>query len=268
MLTIESLTVGYGSRSVLQEVSLTVQPGEIVALIGPNGAGKTTLFRAISGVLRPSSGHVYAFSQEISHLPSDRRARLLAVVPQARRLPAGYTVRQTVLIGRTPYLGWLGKPSQVDLQSTTWALERAGLAELAERQVEQLSGGEQQLVLLGRALAQDAPILLLDEPTAHLDLHNQSSLLNLVRALATEQGLAILLALHDLNLVSLYADRVALLDGGRLRALGSPPEVLTAHHLETVYRVPLHIIDHPVYGTPLILLDGQKGEQASLKPGP
>jgi len=107
MLTIESLTVGYGSRSVLQEVSLTVQPGEIVALIGPNGAGKTTLFRAISGVLRPSSGHVYAFSQEISHLPSDRRARLLAVVPQARRLPAGYTVRQTVLIGRTPYLGWL-----------------------------------------------------------------------------------------------------------------------------------------------------------------
>lgn len=263
MLSIQSLSVSYGSRLVLQEVSLSVKPGEVFALIGPNGAGKTTLIRAISGVVQPLAGNVQAFGNDLSHLPANQRARFLAVVPQARKLPAAYTVRQTVLLGRTPHLGWLGQPSQRDLQRTQWALERTQTVDLADRRVDELSGGEQQLVLLARALAQDTPILLLDEPTAHLDLHHQSHLLNLVRHLAWEQGLAVLMALHDLNLVALYSDQVALLVNGQLRASGNPDEVLTPSQLIEAYRVPLQVIAHPTYGTPLVLLNGDSREGVS-----
>ena len=256
MLNIQSLSVSYGSQLVLHEVSLSVKTGEVFALIGPNGAGKTTLLRAISGVIHPLAGIVQAFGKDLVHLPATQRARFLAVVPQARNLPPAYTVWQTVLLGRTPHLDWLGQPSQRDLQRTQWALERTLTLDLAGRRVDELSGGEQQLVLLARALAQDTPILLLDEPTAHLDLHHQSNLLSLVRQLAREQGLAILMALHDLNLVALYSDQVALLVNGQLRASGNPNEVLTPQQLIEAYQVPLQVIAHPIYGTPLVLPDG------------
>jgi iron complex transport system ATP-binding protein len=186
----------------------------------------------------------------------------MAVVPQARKLPPDYTVWQTVLLGRTPYLGWLGQSSQPDRDRTRWALERTGTLALAGQRIDELSGGEQQLVLLARALAQETPILLLDEPTAHLDLQHQSSLLSLVRELAREQRLSVLMALHDLNLVALYADRVALLVKGRINALGKPADVLTTAHLTEVYQVPLHILPHPIYGTPLVLLDGYENERS------
>jgi iron complex transport system ATP-binding protein len=261
LLEIQDLTVCYGERTVLQDVSLEVGPGEIVALIGPNGAGKTTLFRAVSGVVPPRSGRVFARGVDLAGLSIPERARYLAVVPQARRLPAGYSVQQTVLLGRTPYLGWLGKPAARDLQRTRQALERIQIAPLVDRPVDELSGGEQQLVLLARALAQDTPILILDEPTAHLDLHHQGNLLRLVRELADEQGLGVLMALHDLNLVSLYADRVALLAEGRLQATGSAAEVLTEANLGQAYRVPVHVSRHPLYGTPLVLPDGRSVEK-------
>jgi iron complex transport system ATP-binding protein len=256
-LVVEELTVCYGTRTALQDISLEVSPGEIVALIGPNGAGKTTLFRAVSGVVQPRSGRVYACGKDLAGLSITERARYLAVVPQARRLPAGYSVYQTVLLGRTPYLGWLGNSAPKDLQRTRQALERIQIATLGERRVDELSGGEQQLVLLARALAQDTPVLILDEPTAHLDLHHQGSLLRLVRQLADEQGLAVLMALHDLNLVALYADRVALLAQGRLQAIGVPVQVLTEDNLSQAYRVAVHVAKHPHYGTPLVLPDGR-----------
>ena len=257
-LEVQDLSVHYGSKPILQEVSLEVFSGEIMALIGPNGAGKTTLIRAVSGTIKPFGGHVRVLGEALEHMPDARRASSLAVVPQARNLPAAYTVWQTVLMGRTPYLGWLGQPSQKDIQKTTQALERTSLLDLADRQVGKLSGGEQQRILLARALAQDTQVLLLDEPTAHLDLRHQSSLLNLVRALAQETGIAVLMALHDLNLVSLYANRVVLLAEGRVRVQGSPAEVLTQENLEAAYQVPLNIVPHPEYGTPLILPDGQQ----------
>ena len=257
ILEVHELTVRYGARTALHNVALEVYPGEIVALIGPNGAGKTTLFRAISGVVKPHSGKVFASGKDLAGLSITERARYLAVVPQARRLPAGYSVQQTVLLGRTPYLGWLGKPVSRDIQRTWQALERIQITPLCDRPVEELSGGEQQLVLLARALAQDTPILILDEPTAHLDLHHQGNLLRLVRELADEQGLAVLMALHDLNLVSLYADRVALLAEGRLLVSGSPNEVLTEENLSQAYQVPVHVSQHPLYGTPLVLPDGR-----------
>lgn len=265
-LTIQSLSVAYGSKPALADVSLKVEPGEILALIGPNGAGKTTLFRAVSGVLKAKAGAVYLDELDLFKLSIPQRARYMAVVPQARRLPPGYTVWQTVLLGRTPYLGWLGRPGQNDRERSLWAMERTGILELASQRVEELSGGEQQLVLLARALAQETPILLLDEPTAHLDLQHQSSLLHLIQELAQEQNLAIMMAIHDLNLVAQYADRVALMVKGRLKACGTPAEVLTPGNLMEVYQVPLHIVPHPIYGTPLVLLDGhEKMRQPGIK---
>jgi iron complex transport system ATP-binding protein len=255
-LEIQSLSVSYGLRPALREVSLRVGKGEVVALIGPNGAGKTTLLRAASGVLEAHSGRVRLEGQDLQALSTAQRAQRLAVVPQARELPPAFTVRQTVTLGRTPHLGWLGRTSPADRERVQWALARTHILELADRPVGELSGGEQQRVLLARALAQDTPILLLDEPTAHLDLKHQSILLKLVQELAREQALAVLMALHDLNLTALYADRVALLVEGQLLALGTPAEVLTAENLVQAYQVPVHVVRHPDYGTPLVLPDG------------
>ncbi len=255
-LELQSLSVFYGTRPALREVSLRVGKGEVVALIGPNGAGKTTLLRAASGVLGSRSGQVRLDGCDLTSLSITQRARRLAVVPQARELPTVFTVRQTVLLGRTPYLGWLGQTSPADQERVLWALERTQTLELADRRIGELSGGEQQRVLLARALAQDTPILLLDEPTAHLDLKHQSILLKLVQELAREQKLAVLMALHDLNLTALYADRVALLVDGCLTSLGTPDEVLTADNLIRAYQVPVHVVRHPDYGTPLVLPDG------------
>lgn len=257
MLRIESLSVAYGPHPILHAVSLQVAKGEVVALIGPNGAGKTTLMRAVSGVQASQAGRVLVDGQDFNKLSPSQRATYLAVVPQARDLPALFTVWQTVLLGRTPYLGWLGQASAADQARARWALDRTHLVDLAERPIDQLSGGEQQRVLLARALAQDTPILLLDEPTTHLDLQHQSILLNLVQELAREQKLAILMVLHDLNLAALYADRVALLVSGSLQAVGTPLEVLTPSNLAAAYQVPVHVIPHPDYGTPLVLPDGR-----------
>lgn len=258
MLKLNSLTVAYYDQEVVQEITFEINSGEILALVGPNGAGKSTLIRAISGVIPVKSGGVWTDGRELISMGMMDRARHLAVVPQARELPGAYTVHQTVLMGRTPYLGWLGHANQKDHAIVRLAMERTQTLELAERRVSDLSGGEQQRVLLARALAQDAPILLLDEPTTHLDLQNQSNLLNLIRQLCQEERLTVLMVLHDLNLAGLYADRVALLNKGRIQAIGKPEDVLTTDNLSSVYHVDVNVIPHPEYGTPLILPDGHQ----------
>jgi len=258
MLKIDSITVSYGETEILHEVTLEVHAGEVVSLIGPNGAGKTTMLRAISGVLPLQSGSVEVNGRDLSTMPISERARLLAVVPQARKLTPEYTVQQAVMMGRTPYLGWLGNPSKKDLDKVDWAIDRTGISELVERRVDELSGGEQQLVLVARALAQDSPVILLDEPTAHLDLRHQATILDLVHSLASERNLAVLMSLHDLNLVSIFSDRIALLDQGTILADGQPHDVLTRDQLSRVYQVPLDIIQHPHRDIPLVLLNGHE----------
>ncbi len=257
MLEIQSLSVHYGSRQILYNLNLTVRPGEILAVVGPNGAGKSTLIRAASGVLRPSNGRVTVNKQDLAALSDMQRARRLAVVPQNHQLPGTFSVYQTALMGRTPYLNWLGHTGPSDHAMTQLALEQTQMSAFANRLVGDLSGGEKQRVLLARALAQDAPLLLLDEPTTYLDLQHQSSLLNLIRKLCQEKTLAVLIVLHDLNLASVYADRVALLVDGKLQAVGNPEQVLTSETLTAVYHVPVHVIPHPEYGTPLVLPDGR-----------
>ena len=258
MLSIQSIKVSYGETEILHDVTLEIPAGEVVSLIGPNGAGKTTLMRAISGVIPIQSGSVYVEGQDLSSTPVAQRARLLAVVPQARKLTPEYTAKQAIMMGRTPYLGWLGNSGQVDFDKVDWAIDRTGISGLVERRVDELSGGEQQLVLIARALAQDAPVILLDEPTAHLDLRHQATILELVHQLASERNLAVLMSLHDLNLVSIFSDRITLLDQGIIVADGSPHEVLVREQLTSVYGVPLDIIQHPHKNIPLVLLNGHE----------
>lgn len=258
MLDIRSLHVHYNDKPALVGVSLNLKAGEILSIVGPNGAGKTTLIRAISGVTPVRSGSISFDGNNFAKLSPPIRARYVAVVPQARNLPPSFTVYQAVLLGRTPHLGWLGQTGPRDHQLVEYALESTKLEEIAERRVGELSGGEQQRVLLARALVQKTPVLLLDEPTTHLDLHNQSTLLNMVKTLAEKENCVVLMVLHDLNMAALYSDRVALLSEGRLQKLGTPQEVLTEENLREVYSASIHVIPHPLYGTPLVLPDGRE----------
>ncbi len=252
MLKIQNLSASYHGHQVLHKVSFDVNSGEVLALIGPNGAGKSTIIRAASGVI-PSTGQVRTNGDDFHSLTPMRRARYLAVVPQAISLPPAFTVWETVLMGRTPHLGFLGNASSIDEELARQSLNKVNALAFADRRVGELSGGEAQRVLLARALCQSTPILLLDEPTAHLDLQYQVSLLELVRELAHTENLAVLIALHDLNLAARYADRVALLVGGHLTSIGVPREVLTAEAISHAYCLPVHVVEHPFMDSPLVL---------------
>jgi iron complex transport system ATP-binding protein len=253
MLKIQNLSVAYGSTMVLNDVSLNVESGEVLALIGPNGAGKSTLIRAVSGVIPARGGSVRTNGDDFALLSPMERAKYLAVVPQAVLLPPAFTVWETVLMGRTPYLGFLGQTSSSDEEIARDALKRVHALELAERRVGELSGGEAQRVLLARALCQSTPILLLDEPTAHLDLQYQVSLLDFVYELAHRDKLAVLIALHDLNLAARYADRIALMVNGQIQAIGKPREVLTPELISEAYCLPVQVVKHPFIDVPLVL---------------
>jgi ABC-type cobalamin/Fe3+-siderophores transport system ATPase subunit len=252
MLDVQSLCVSYGSRQVLKSLTFDLQPGSILAVIGPNGAGKTTLVRALTGIVPIQSGDVRVKDRSLTRLSVTDRSRWIAVVPQARNLPPAFTAWETVLLGRTPHLNWLGQSSARDEAIAREAMARTQTLELAERPVGELSGGEQQRVLLARALTQSAPILLLDEPTSHLDLQFQLALLDQVRSLALNDKLAVLIILHDLNLAARYADRTALLVQGELRALGPTHEILTPDLLSPVYHVPLEILHAGPQNLPFI----------------
>jgi iron complex transport system ATP-binding protein len=257
MLKIQNLSVNYGARRILHDVSLDVQSGEVLALIGPNGAGKTTLVRAVSGVI-PYRGHIRTNGDDFASLSTLQRARYVATVPQAVSLPPAFTVWETVLLGRTPYLNFLGQPSQKDEDIARQALGRASALPFAERRVGELSGGEQQRILFARALCQSTPILLLDEPTAHLDLQYQVNLLELVHELAHKDNLAVLIALHDLNLAAHYADRIALMVAGNIKAIGKPKEVLQPELIAEAYCLPVQVVKHPFLDIPLVLPEAGK----------
>ncbi len=251
LLEINQLVVNYGSRLVLNGFSLELSAGEILGVIGPNGAGKSTLVRAISGVIPTNSGEIRWNGADLAGFPPAARARCMAVVPQARNLPADFTVRQTILLGRTPYLGWLGRDTVEDRFAVRQAMEATDTLPLADRLMGELSGGEQQRVLLARALAQQAPLLLLDEPTTHLDLAYQISLMDTIQKLVhpshtagdAPAGLGALVVMHDLHLVARYADRVALMVKGELAALGTPAEVLTPPLISEGFGLPLKTVE-------------------------
>jgi len=245
------ITCAYEDRIVLEELSLAAHPGEVLGLIGPNGVGKTTLLRVLARLLKPRRGKVLLADQDLWHLTPSNVARSLSLTPQSNpNWPL--TVEQVIALGRAPHRGWLLPLSPGDKEAIERALERTGLLDLRHRLVTEISGGEQKRVVLARALSQEPTVLLLDEPTAHLDLKYQIRILELMRLLAHQDNLTVVVTMHDLNHAALYADRLALLLGRRLLAVGDPQTVLTARNLTAAYGVPVIVTKHPIYKTPLV----------------
>ena len=272
MIEIDGVTVELGGNRILEDVFATVGSGRFVGLVGPNGAGKTTLLRTISGVLAPDSGEVRVGSDSVADLSSKRVSRRVAVVPQDTSLSFDFDVREVVAMGRHPYRsrfgGGLGRDDSTargglvganadeaapDAPGSTAdhveaAMARTEVAAFADRSVTAVSGGERQRVLLARALAQDTPVLLLDEPTASLDINHQVRTLELVRQLVDEDGKTVVAAIHDLNLAAHYCDELLLLAGGGVAAAGDPAAVLAEEHLESAFGTRAVVTSHPVTG--------------------
>lgn len=253
ILELIGASLGYPDRVVLEEINLVVEEGQVFAIVGPNGVGKSTMIKAASGILPLMGGEIRVDGQGILSMSPERRARRVGVVPQATQTPRVFTAEQIVLMGRTPYLGWLERESAADHEMAKQAMERTETTELADRIMGELSGGEQQRVMVARALAQSPRVMLLDEPTAHLDLRHQDEILKLIKELAQEEGMGVLIALHDLNLVARFADRVALLSNRKIKEQGPAREVLTPDNLAGAYGVEIHVMEHPIHGTPLVL---------------
>jgi iron complex transport system ATP-binding protein len=254
MLEVSGIACGYDREDVLTDVSIALSPGDFVAVAGPNGSGKSTLIRAMSRVLRPRRGTATLEGADLYELPARRSAQAIAVLPQETTLDFEFTCEEIVLMGRAPHLGRFETESERDRAVVREAMERTSTWELRQRPIVELSGGERQRVLLARAFAQEPRILLLDEPTSHLDLSFQAQILRLVRALRDEKKTAVLATLHDLNLAAAYADRIVLLSGGRVVAAGGPAEVLTEAVLRPVFGDGLTVRPHPDTGGPLVLV--------------
>lgn len=255
-LELIDVTRSYGRRVAIAGIGLRLVPGEVTVLLGRNGSGKSTLLRVASGVLRPNRGRVLLDGIDLATIAPRAVARSIAGVAQEEAVDFPYTVRDVASLGRNPHLGPFARERTEDRRAVDAALEALDLVALADRPLPELSGGERRRAFLARALAQEPSVLLLDEPTAHLDLGHEASLLAVVRALARARGVAVALALHDLNLVGLVADRVVLLDQGRIRASGTPTEVLDAATLSEAFGAPVVTVARPGGGAPLVVPRG------------
>jgi iron complex transport system ATP-binding protein len=253
-LAATNLACGYGRRVVFAGVSLIVRPGELLAILGPNGAGKTTLLRALARLARPTMGSVTLAGRDVWASRPAEIARAVAFTPQVLAPDWPFTVAEFVGLGRAPHRGWWRPLTTDDRRAIDASLDRLGLAGFQSRLVTELSGGEWQRVRLAAVLTREPRVLLLDEPTAHLDPRFQLELLTAVRELTRAQGLAVAMTLHDLNLVGPWADRVAVIGEGRLLADGPPAVVLTPGTLAAAYGVRLAVAPHPITAAPAIAL--------------
>jgi iron complex transport system ATP-binding protein len=254
MIEVNSISFRYHEEWVLQEVSFRVEKGEFVGVIGPNGSGKTTLLKILYRLLAPQKGKV--LFELVSMKKMDRRdiAKRIAVVAQETQLLFPFSVVETVLMGRSPYLGHLMFESEKDLEIARKAMEWTKVLPFSDRPVEELSGGERKRVFIARALAQEPEVILLDEPTANLDIQHQIDFLDLILTLNRERGLTIVMASHDMNIASEFCDRLILLQGGRIFQTGTPEEVMTKENIESVYGCEVWIDQHPISGMPRISL--------------
>lgn len=254
MLRITNLICGYNGKEVIRNISFSVKPGEILGIIGPNGAGKTTLFRAISRVIKPWSGEITYNERNILKISIRALAREIAVLPQLLGLTFPFQVKDFIALGRVPHLGRLESLKKKDYEIIDQAIRLTNIAELQGRFITEISGGELQRVLLAQALIQQPNVLLLDEPTTHLDIGHQVEVMDLVKKLNREQNLTIIMVLHDLNLASEYCDRLILLKQGKIHSSGTPAEVLIYQNIETVYETVVVVRENPMSGKPYIFL--------------
>ena len=256
------------AKALLERVRLHADQGQLVGLIGPNGAGKSTLLRAIAGVLRPQEGAVWLEGEELNSMPARDVASRMALVPQIAPYTHGFTARELVLMGRYPHLGRFRIEGAADEQIAREAMELTETEEFAERTLDTLSGGERQRVFVSRALAQQPRVLLLDEPTANLDVLHKLRVLDLVRGLVDE-GLTAVAAIHDLGMAARYCDRLVLLSGGRVLAEGSPEEVLVPDIIEAAFGVRSAVYPDPVTGSLVVSLIAPADETVQrLRPAP
>ena len=240
-LEVQSLSFSYGDRAVLHDVSFCAREGQLLSILGPNGVGKSTLFRCVLGLLPGYTGQVRIHGRDARGLSVREMAREIAYIPQSSRTPFHYSVFDMVLMGVTSRLSWLGVPGSREQASCRQALEKVGIGHLERRCYHHLSGGEQQLVLIARALAQDAPVLMLDEPTANLDFGNQVLVLRQLQRLAGE-GYTVIQTTHNPDQSYLFSDRILAMGHGGVLADGAPAEVLTAETMEALYGVRVEVV--------------------------
>ncbi|MGV8074427.1 MAG: ABC transporter ATP-binding protein [Syntrophobacteraceae bacterium] len=244
MIRVKNLSFHHNSTKnpVLKDIGFEVERGEVLAVLGPNGSGKTTLFQCLLGIWKASHGDVFVDGASIGNLERMEIARKLSIVPQDHEPPFPYSGFDVVLMGRTPHVGLFSSPSQKDREVAFQAMETMGIEALAQRPYTQISGGERQMVLIARCLAQEAPVMLLDEPTSHLDFRNQIVVLSKVKSIVRERGLCAVMNLHDPNLALFFADRALLLNNGASVACGKPHEVINRENLMALYGMEVEFV--------------------------
>jgi iron complex transport system ATP-binding protein len=253
VLRADTVSIGYGQRIVVEDLSLELMKGGITALVGPNGSGKSTLLKTLARLLKPSKGDVYLNGTAISRMSTSVVAQEIAVLPQGPVAPAGLTVGELVEQGRYPHAGPLKMLRKQDYSAISEAMRLTNMVDFANRSLDSLSGGERQRAWIALALAQETPVLLLDEPTTFLDIGHQLEVLELIEQLNRDRGMTVVLVLHDLNHAARYASRMVALKDGEIVADGPPSEVLTADLLDFLFGVHAHIISDPETGKPVCL---------------
>jgi iron complex transport system ATP-binding protein len=256
-LVVEGITLGYGDRTVIDDLDLVVPPGRITAIVGANACGKSTLLRAMSRLLAPRGGQVLLDGKALHKLPTKEVARTLGLLPQSPIAPEGIVVGDLVARGRSPHQRLMARWSAEDSAAVDEALAVTDTLELVDRSVDELSGGQRQRVWIAMALAQQTDVLLLDEPTTFLDVSHQVDVLDLLTDLNRSRGTTIVMVLHDLNLAARYADHLVAVRQGRLHAAGDPGEVLTADTVRAVFGMNCQVVPDAVSGKPLVLPIGR-----------
>ncbi|MHC6628963.1 ABC transporter ATP-binding protein [Streptomyces globosus] len=267
-LSAQNVTLGYEQRVIAENLSVEIPDNSFTVIVGPNACGKSTLLRALSRMLKPSAGQVLLDGHAIGSLPAKKVAKTLGLLPQSSVAPDGITVFDLVSRGRYPHQGLLRQWSQEDERVVLESMASTGVAELADRTVDELSGGQRQRVWIAMALAQQTPLLLLDEPTTYLDIQHQIDVLDLCAELHENQGRTLVAVLHDLNHAARYATHLIALRGGKVIAQGPPAEVVTAELVERVFGLRCQIIDDPETGTPLVIPAARKPSRRQAAPAP
>ena len=263
ILTVKNLSCGYDANEVIKGASFSVKKGDCLGIIGPNGAGKTTLFRAITGALKPWEGNILYKGVDISKISPHDFAREVAVIPQVLEVPFAFSVEEFILMGRFPHVGRFGVLKGRDYKILDEVLNLTDTLSFRDRKLLELSGGERQRIILAQGFAQEPCLLLLDEPTSHLDIAHQVQILDLVKRLNKQKNLTVITVLHDLNLASSYCDRLILLKSGVISKQGSPEDVLTYQNIEEVYKTVVVVKKNPINHRPYVLLVSENDKKTN-----